>query len=220
MKILIADDDRTSRCVLEAMLTQWRYRVVAVGNGAEAVKALHAPDAPLLAILDWEMPEMDGVEACRRLRASPPSGRMPHLILLTSRHSQEDLVAAMEAGADDYLTKPVAREELRVRVQAGARMVSLQCSLAERVAELEQALEHIKTLQGILPICMYCKKIRDDREYWHQLESYMHVHTNVQFSHGICPECVERHVKPQLEAAAREAKAASGGNGRAAAPAH
>ena len=86
-----------------------------------------------------------------------------------------------------------------MRVQVGARIVELQTKLAERVSELEATLEHVKQLQGTLPICSYCKKIRDDKDYWHNVESYVANHSEAEFTHGICPACYEATVKPQLE---------------------
>ena len=109
----------------------------------------------------------------------------------------------LEAGADDYMVKPCNTQELSARVKVGFRVLSLQESLAERVQELEQALERVKQLQGLLPICSYCKKIRDDSNYWHQVEEYVSTYAEVQFTHGICPACYEKEVIPQLNALKR-----------------
>jgi len=144
------------------------------------------------------MPEMDGLEVCRRVRQSPRS-ISPYIILLTANHGIDQLVKAMDAGADDYLTKPYNRDELRVRINVGARIVELQTKLAERVQTLEKTLEQIKQLEGILPICSYCKQIRNDGNYWESVESYISTHSAAQFSHGICPSCYEGTVKSQLE---------------------
>jgi sigma-B regulation protein RsbU (phosphoserine phosphatase) len=197
MRVLIAEDDAISRRVLEAFLRRWGYEVESFESGDAAWARLQQEDAPSLAILDWMMPELGGVEICRRVRAAGWS-RPAYLILLTSRTGSEDIVAGLEAGADDYVTKPFNREELRARVQGGVRVVELQRSLAERVKELEQALARVKQLQGLLPICSYCKKIRDDRNYWKQVEAYISDHSEAVFSHGICPECFDKFVKPEL----------------------
>jgi response regulator RpfG family c-di-GMP phosphodiesterase len=101
-------------------------------------------------------------------------------------------VAGLDAGADDYVVKPFDQEELRARVQVGIRVLKLQRSLADRVTELELALDRVNQLQGLLPICCYCKRIRDDRNYWHQVEAYIENHSDAQFSHGVCPECIEK----------------------------
>ena len=105
----------------------------------------------------------------------------------------------LDAGADDYLAKPFDRNELRARVQVGVRVVELQRHLAEHIKELETALSQVKQLQGILPICSYCKKIRDDQNYWQRVESYISDHSEAEFSHSICPSCYEDVVKPELE---------------------
>jgi DNA-binding response OmpR family regulator len=191
MKTLIAEDDSVSRRLLQAALTKWGYDVVPVTNGREAWETLQQPEAPHLVILDWLMPDMDGVQICRQARQSPVLQNR-YIILLTSRGSKEDVVSGLEAGADDYVTKPFDHGELRARVQVGSRVVKLQAALADRVRELEVAVANVRTLQGLLPICCYCKKIRDDGNYWHRVESYMTDHTNVRFSHGICPDCSDR----------------------------
>jgi phosphoserine phosphatase RsbU/P len=121
------------------------------------------------------------------------------VLIVTSRELTEDLVAALDAGADDYVTKPFQVEELKARVGVGLRVASLQRRLADRVAELEHALAHVTRLQGLLPICMYCKKIRNDQNYWTQVETYITDHSEVRFSHGICPECRAKHIEPELE---------------------
>jgi DNA-binding response OmpR family regulator len=197
MRILIAEDNFTARQALALHLAQWGYEVVSTADGAEAWAVLGAPGAPKLAVLDWMMPRMDGVEVCRRARALP-GAEPPYLILLTARGASDDVVAGLESGADDYLTKPVAGPELRARLQAGRRVVELQASLAARVRELEAAMARVKQLQGLLPICCYCKRVRGDKDYWQQVEAYLSEHADVQFSHGICPDCYDAVVRGQL----------------------
>jgi DNA-binding response OmpR family regulator len=197
MKVLIAEDDPVSRRLLETGLAKWGYEVVSTKDGAEAWRSLQTADAPQLAVLDWMMPIMSGLEVCQKVRAHPGTKNM-HLILLTAMHSRADILDGLNAGANDYITKPFDAEELRARVRVGERIVELQNSLAERVRELEAALSQVKQLQGLLPICLYCKKIRNDKNYWQQVESYIMEHAEVRFSHGICPECYEKVVKPTL----------------------
>jgi sigma-B regulation protein RsbU (phosphoserine phosphatase) len=115
-----------------------------------------------------------------------------YIILLTSRTDRADVVAGLDAGADDYLIKPFDPQELRARVKAGIRIIDLQQKLAAHVAELQDALANVRRLNGLLPICSYCKAIRDDSDYWHRVEEYVTEHADVKFSHGICPKCLEK----------------------------
>ncbi len=198
MRVLVADDDLLYRRLLEAALRKGGYEVITACDGAAAWTALTCDAHPPLAILDWMMPGMDGVEVCRRARETPTSAP-PYIILLTAKGTREELVVGLEAGADDYVPKPFHHDELLARVRVGVRVVELQQSLAARVHDLEQALARVKQLQGLLPICAYCKKIRDDKNYWQQVETYVTHHSEATFSHGICPPCWEDHVRPQLE---------------------
>jgi DNA-binding response OmpR family regulator len=138
-KILLAEDEAGTRYVLEALLQRWGYSVVGVPDGQDAWEVLQGDDPPQLAILDWIMPRMDGLELCRRVRASNPDG-LPYLLLLTGRGGRDDLIAGLEGGADAYLTKPIEPEELRARVRAGLRVVAMQSRLIHRVRGLETAL--------------------------------------------------------------------------------
>jgi DNA-binding response OmpR family regulator len=205
VNILLAEDDSLSRHLLRATLLRWSYQVEAVADSQAALEALQRADGPKLALLDWMMPGLDGPEICCRLRQGP-SAETVYLILLTARGRPEDIVAGLSAGANDYITKPFDLDELRARLQVGVRMVELQQSLANRVRELSEALAQVKQLRGLLPICAYCKKIRDDHNYWQQVEAYFAVHTQTQFSHAICPDCFQHVVEPEL----REYRAETG----------
>ncbi len=167
-------------------------------DGLQALEVLKKPDAPSLAILDWMMPGLDGSQVC--LKARELAGdRTLYMILLTAKGRKEDIVEGLTAGADDYVIKPFDRSELKARINAGERILRLQAELAARVKELELALTNVKLLQGLLPICCYCKKIRDDKNYWQQVDSYVSDHSDARFTHGICPDCRDKIVKPELE---------------------
>ena len=196
-RVLIAEDDCITRRVLEGLLGEWGYATVTVRDGHAAWDVLQQPDGPRLALVDWLMPGLDGPEVCRRVRALP-SRQPPYLILLTIRDSRQDVVAGLRSGADDYVVKPFDQDELHARLQAGVRILRLQRELAEQLRKSEEALSLVKQLQGLLPICSYCKKIRDDRNYWRQVEEYISSRSEARFSHGICPGCWESAVLPQL----------------------
>jgi len=198
VRILIAEDDAVSRHLLEATLHKWGYEVIVATDGLEALEALRQPSAPSLAILDWMMPGMDGAEVCLKARELA-AGRLLYIILLTAKGRKEDVVKGLTAGADDYIIKPFDRSELKARMNAGERILRLQAELAARVKELELALANVKLLQGLLPICCYCKRIRDDQNYWQQVDTYVADHSEAQFTHGICPECRDKIVKPELD---------------------
>jgi phosphoserine phosphatase RsbU/P len=193
MRVLVADDDLVPRRLLEAALSEWGYEVVAADNGIDALLELERPGGSKLAVLDWVMPGLDGVEVCRTLRAAN-SPEPAYVILLTARDAKADVVAGLASGANDYVTKPFDRAELQARVRVGQRVVELQHTLAARIRELEDALAQVKHLQGLLPICSYCKKVRDDKNYWQQVEAYIAERADVKFSHGTCPDCFSRQM--------------------------
>ena len=198
MKILIAEDDEVSRRILQLTLAAAGHEVITTQNGAAAWAILEKDDSPSLAILDWMMPDMDGLEVCRLARRQK-SVTPVYIILLTAKGNKADVVQGLEAGANDYILKPFNRAELNARITVGETVINLQHNLAARVGELENALAQVKLLQGILAICSYCKNIRDDQNYWQQLETYVSEHSEAQFSHSICPKCYESIVKTQLE---------------------
>jgi DNA-binding response OmpR family regulator len=187
--VLIAEDDQATTLMLSSLLWSWGQRVTAVADGHAAVAALVGPEPPEIALLDWEMPGLSGPEVCRVIRATPLDLR-PHLILVTGRSLVSDVVAGLDAGADDYLSKPFDPDELRARLNAAIRIVELQRRVALHVRELKASLEKMQGLRGSLPICAYCKSIRDGADDWHRVEAYLSQHADVQFSHGICPACM------------------------------
>jgi DNA-binding response OmpR family regulator len=198
MKVLIAEDDPISSRLLAATLTTFGFEVVCAVNGAEAWAILQSVDSPSLAILDWMMPELQGIEVCRRVRQIP-TATPPYLILLTAKSEKSDVVIGLDSGADDYLIKPFDRSELRARIQVGTHVLELQKHLVDRVQELEAALSQVKQLQGLLPVCSYCKKVRSEENYWLRVENYLAEHADVVFTHGICPDCYRTVVQPQLD---------------------
>ncbi len=176
MRILIAEDDRISKRLLERKLASWGYEVVSCANGAEAWQALHRDDAPSLAILNWMMPGMDGVEVCREIRKQKHPG-YTYIILLTARDRKRDIVEGIEAGADDYVTKPFNPHELKVRIRAGRRILEMQAELMQReklrgVLEMAGATCH-EFNQPMQVISGYCelllKQVPKDNQAYGQV---------------------------------------------------
>jgi DNA-binding response OmpR family regulator len=191
MKVLLAEDDLVSRRLMETHLDKWGFKVIGARDGAEAwVQLQQQPDIEM-AVLDWMMPEVDGIDLVHRIR-NDLDGRVMYVIICTARAGAEDVVTALDAGADDYLRKPFRQEELRARLRVGVRTVTLEQALRRRIAELDAALRHVRTLQGLLPICMHCKRIRNEEHVWERLESYLEEHADVEFSHGLCDECLAK----------------------------
>lgn len=203
MKILIAEDEEFSRKMLQTILIKDGHGVIAVEDGQKAL-AIFEKEVPDMLITDWMMPDLDGLELCRRVRALHLTSYV-YIILLTALTEKERIIEGLNAGADDYVTKPYDRTELLARARAGERVIQLERSLRQKNMELVEALAQVKQLKGLLPICMFCKKIRNDGNYWQKIEEYLVQHTEADFSHSICPECMEKnypdHVKRKKEQA-------------------
>ncbi|MDJ0782642.1 MAG: response regulator [Desulfosarcinaceae bacterium] len=203
--LLIVDDISENIQVLGHALAKEHYSVSFATDGHQALDMI-AESAFDLILLDIMMPVMDGYEVCRRLKAMPAKSEIP-VIFLTARTESVDIVKGFEVGAVDYVTKPFNAHELLARVRTHLeltrarkmidrrnRQLARQNTELETInTELKRALERIKTLEGILPICSYCNKIRDEAGNWKQLESYISSHSEAEFSHGICPACIQRH---------------------------
>jgi len=190
MKLLVADDD-PSMCQLVARTVEFvGAEVLLAHDGAQALQ-LWQQERPRLVITDWMMPGTNGTELCRQIRSAGGSD-YTYIIMLTACEATSEIVEGLEAGADDYVTKPFHREELIMRVKAGLRILLLEEALSDHIAGLQEALARVRVLEGLLPICSYCKKIRDDAGEWQGVEHYIGAHTGVDFTHGICPTCLAR----------------------------
>ena len=177
MKLLIAEDEPVMRMILFKHAREFGYEVTEAEDGEQALAHLRAADGPRLALLDWMMPGCGGVDICRTIRKEKIMPQ-PYIIIVTSRTDSDDIVLALDSGADDYVVKPYVPAELRARLGVGRRLI--------------EAASHITQLQGLLPICASCKKIRDGHDYWHSVENYFSDRADVMFSHSICPECMDR----------------------------
>ena len=175
MRVLIADDDRVCRLTLERSLVHLGHEVLAAADGLEAWQLLESNDVQIV-ISDWTMPHVDGLELCRRIR-NRAAEKYVYVIVLTVHEGKGHYLQCMEAGADDFFSKPVDHEVLQSRLRVACRILALQVE--------------IYTLRGLIPICMYCKRIRGDDRAWSEIERYMSKHASVMFSHCVCPECAE-----------------------------
>lgn len=188
MKLLVAEDEFTTRVTVQVVLEQWGYQVEAVDNGTEAWRVLSREDGPEIAILDWEMPEIDGLEVCRRIKELERRNPV-YIILLTGRDAKNDILQGFAAGADDYMTKPFDDNELRARVRVAERLVRVQAQLVQSNEELQRVLNHIDILQANVPVCVVCHKIQNDQESWLSLPRYIEEGEDNRFSFEICPNC-------------------------------
>ncbi len=179
MKILIAEDDPVSVKILQFTLQHYGHEVVAAGNGTEAWE-LFDRDPVRVIVSDWMMPGLDGLELCQKVRERPKTDYTYFILLTAINTGRDNLRKAMDAGIDDFLSKPLDREAILMRLR-----------VAERILEFTTQIRQLKEL---IPICMYCKRVRDDTNYWDQVETYIHAHTGSNFSHGICPECFDKQM--------------------------
>ncbi len=184
MRILAVEDDKIALMVIRQALIRLGHEVLEARDGREAWKILQKEPVRVI-VSDWEMPEADGLELCRRIRKRTNSEYV-YFILLTARDaSEENQQSAMDAGVDDFLSKPLDQLELRMRLRVAERILLYTTQ--------------VRQLEELLPICSYCKKIRDDQNYWQQMEGYIKERTGTEFSHSVCPDCYERVVIPELE---------------------
>lgn len=184
MKILIVDDDPLSLSLLQALLEHEGYEVYTAESG-ESGWEMYKVIEPALMIVDWVMPGMDGVTLCQKVR-STEINRYTYIILLTALTGKGHYLEGIDAGADDFMSKPFDEDELFARIKVAGRILKMQIEL--------------KQLEGLLNVCSYCKKIKDDEGDWNQMEVYISNHSEAEFSHGVCPSCYEKYLLPQLKA--------------------
>jgi sigma-B regulation protein RsbU (phosphoserine phosphatase) len=189
MNILIAEDEKVSRRLLEKFLTDIGHRVESVSNGSEAWEQYSRKPVRVV-VSDWKMPGMDGLDLCRKIRAAGREEYTYFILLSSVTRTVDNFMQAARAGVDDFLSKPLNHDEIWMRLRVAERILSYT--------------KQIQQLESILPICAYCKKIRNDGDYWEQLESYMNEHAGLDFSHSICPDCYDEHVVPEIEVMKRE----------------
>lgn len=184
MKIIAVEDDPVAQAVLEEILTSLGHEVIHAGDGEEAWLLLKQHQCRVV-VADWNMPRLNGLELCKRIRSHPDD--YIYFILLTSAEaSAKHRDDAMRSEVDDFLSKPVDREDIKMRLHVAQRIL--------------QYTTHIQRLEALIPICSYCKNVRDDQSYWKRIENYLAEKTGADCSHSVCPDCYKKHVVPQFEA--------------------
>jgi DNA-binding response OmpR family regulator len=182
VNVLLAEDEAATRLMLSSVLGAQGHHVMQAEDGEQAW-GIWQLSAPRVVVADWLMPETDGLELCRRIRRAP-ARTYTYFILLTSRSGIEAFLEAMQAGVDDFITKPPRPDELAARLGVAERILGLRAELL--------------ALEGLLAVCSYCKRLRDGDRGWSSLERYVESHSKAEFTHGVCPDCYEKYLKPEL----------------------
>ena len=179
-RILMVEDDPVSAKVLQVALSKFGYEPVIARDGAEAWDEFNQEPVRLI-ISDWMMPGLDGLALCEKVRARAQTPYTYFILLTANQTSAENYEMASAPGVDDFLTKPLDREALRMRLAVAERILNY-------TAEIRQ-------LRELIPICIYCRKVRDEHDYWDLVESYIQKETGSRFSHGACPQCYEKEME-------------------------
>ena len=192
MKVLAIEDDNVSMAILRRALERLGHTVIAARDGEEGWSAW-LREKTRVVVCDWQMPKLDGLRLCRRFRAQEGRDYVYFILLTAAGATAQNRRAAAEAGVDDFLTKPIDMSRLWMRLR-----------VAERILKFTT---QVHRLEEMMPMCSYCKKIRDDQNYWQQIESYINERTGTEISHSVCPECYQRVVVPELARLREEADA-------------
>lgn len=177
MQIIVAEDDRLLGETIQALLASHGHTVRLAHAGDKALELYHQRRSRII-FSDWIMPGLDGIELVKRIRALGGTDYC-YFVMLTANTAEGNFKIAMDAGVDDFLIKPVDREQLVSRLHVAERIMN--------------CMSHIRRLESLLPICSYCKKIRDEKNTWQQFETYLHHHAGADFSHGVCPDCMKKY---------------------------
>lgn len=183
MRILVVEDDPIFQISISGALRALGHEVLTAIDGVAALEIIYRENIRLV-VSDWKMPRMDGLELCRALRGRP-ADYVYFILLSVTEATDENHDAALKAGVDDFLSKPFPRRELQTRIHVAERII--------------QFTTQVRQLESFLPICSHCRRVRDDQNYWQQIEAYVNERTGTRFSHGVCPECYELHMVPELK---------------------
>lgn len=187
--ILLVDDQPGNLKVLLEFLKEQQFHIYIADSGERALSILNKIE-PDLILLDVMMPGMNGFETCKRIKENERRASIP-VIFMTALDDVADKLAGFGAGGVDYITKPFQRVEVLARINTHVALRKKDQERNRLIAELKEALDQVKTLSGLLPVCAKCQKVRDDTGYWSRLETYISAHTDANVSHGLCPDCME-----------------------------
>ena len=192
IKVLVVDDDPESLFAMTRNLRSVGYRVFEATTGDEGLRTARI-ERPDLILLDVMLPDADGMVLCSQIKADPDFDGTFVVLASGKKITSMDQADGLILGADGYILKPISNDEFIARVNAFVRIIRSEKERNRVIIDLQEALAKIKTLSGLLPICSYCKNIRDDVGYWNKIETYIKEHTLAEFSHGICPECAKKY---------------------------
>lgn len=196
-KILVADDQPITRTLIEDIL-QEQYSIIHASNGRHALELINQEGDIDLILLDIIMPEMNGFEVCQELKKNPLTEDIP-VIMLTIMDQDHNEAKGFDLGIADYISKPINRTKLLTRVKNQLELKRQRELLQKKNQELQDAIGQIKTLRGIVPICSFCKQIRNDKGYWQQVEEYIRNHSEAEFSHSVCPTCMKEQYGDEMK---------------------
>ncbi len=198
ISILVVDDRPENLVATQGTLDCLGYPVMTAGSGNEALALMLEHDFAVV-LLDVQMPEMDGFETAELMRRNRRTQHIPIVFVTAISKERKFVFKGYEAGAVDYLFKPIEPEILRSKVEVFCQLATQRKRIEAQRQQLAEQLKEIQTLRDIIPICCYCKQIRDDQGYWESVENYMRRQSGARFSHGICPGCFEKHFPEEFE---------------------
>jgi response regulator RpfG family c-di-GMP phosphodiesterase len=190
--VMVVDDDPDVLFATARIVKNAGYPVMKASSATEC-QALIQEQRPDLILLDVVLPDMDGPELCQKIKSDPALKGIFVILISGMKTSSSEQADGLDVGADGYIVRPISNNELKARVNAMVRILIAERDRDRLIVELRGALSKVKRLSGLLPICSHCKKIRDDKGYWNKIETYIHDHSEAEFSHGICQECAKEH---------------------------
>jgi sigma-B regulation protein RsbU (phosphoserine phosphatase) len=192
IKILIVDDDPDMLFATSRVVRSGGYRVLEASCGADC-KALAQRHHPDLILMDVVLPDIEGPTLCQEIKSDPTLQDIFVILISGMKTSSDEQAGGLNSGADGYIARPLSNTELKARVNAMVRILKTERERDQLIIQLKEALSKVKRLSGLLPICQHCKKIRDDKGYWNQIENYIQQHSEADFSHSICQECAQKY---------------------------